>query len=468
MNRLLLIVGAGRCGLLSLVHVLNRQPGAKVSFEEPPFLPWKCDDRVRLVRERFARWRRTRGEGVLGDAASFYLPYLQEALAADPDLRVVGLKRPREQVAASFKRFLDDANAFPTNHWAEAPALGWLHDPLRTRCFPQYDVADREAGLRRYWDDYYRTLAELTERRPNQIHVFDMEEALNTEAGQRAVLDFAGFPAGEHVPAVGARVVREKPKPVRPQARPTTKHPLDPGKCVILVPFSGFIHPGCERALQELERRGYPVRRVGGYAAIDQGRNQMATDALIDGFDETMWIDSDVEFDPGAVDQLRAHGLPICCGVYPQKGRRALACHVLPGTREVVFGKAGGLNELLYAGAGFLHVRRQVYLTLQHRLGLPVTNERFGSPMIPFFLPLPHPIEDGTWYLAEDYAFCERARRCGFKVVADTSIRLWHVGGYTYGWEDSGLERERTGSFTLHLGDKPPAIPNPAPHRYNG
>jgi hypothetical protein len=227
---------------------------------------------------------------------------------------------------------------------------------------------------------------------------------------------------------------------------------------VVLVPFSGFIHPGCERALQELERRGYPVRRVGGYAAIDQGRNQMATDALLDGFDETMWIDSDVEFHPEGVDQLRAHGLPICCGVYPQKGRRALACHVIPGTQQVVFGQAGGLNELLYAGTGFLHVRRHVYLTVQHRLGLPVSNERFGAPMIPFFQPLLHPIEDGTWYLAEDYAFCERARQCGFKIVADTTIRLWHVGHYTYGWEDSGLKCKRTGSFTLYLGPKPPDL----------
>ena len=62
----------------------------------------------------------------------------------------------------------------------------------------------------------------------------------------------------------------------------------------MLVPFSTFIHQECEDALKELERRGYPVRRVGGYAAIDQGRNQMATDALLDGFEETLWIDSDV------------------------------------------------------------------------------------------------------------------------------------------------------------------------------
>ena len=157
---------------------------------------------------------------------------------------------------------------------------------------------------------------------------------MNTEAGQKAVLDFAGFPEAEQVLAVGTRVSRSKPHPARPQARPASKHPLDRGKCVVLVPFSGFVHAGCERALQELERRGYPVRRMGGYAAIDQGRNQMATDALIDGFDETMWIDSDVEFHPDSVDQLRAHGLPICCGVYPQKGRRAWLATSCRGRRR--------------------------------------------------------------------------------------------------------------------------------------
>ena len=194
MNHLLLVVGSGRCGLFSLVHVFNRQPGAKVSFEEPPLLPWKAGDRGRLLRERFARWRRTRGPGVRGDAASFYLPYLEDALAAEPDLHVVGLKRPREETVASFGRFLDAYNASPTNHWAEELGVGWDHDPLWTRCFPQYDLMDREEGIRRYWDDYYRTLGDLAEKRPNRIRIFDMAGALNTEAG-RPVLKFAGFPS---------------------------------------------------------------------------------------------------------------------------------------------------------------------------------------------------------------------------------------------------------------------------------
>src|SRR5437763_719153 len=79
----------------------------------------------------------------------------------------------------------------------------------------------------------------------------------------------------------------------------------DPRKCVILVPFLGFIHHECEESLKELERRGYTVRRVCGYAAIDQARSQMATDALRDGFAETLWIDADIAFDPDAIERLR-------------------------------------------------------------------------------------------------------------------------------------------------------------------
>jgi hypothetical protein len=207
------------------------------------------------------------------------------------------------------------------------------------------------------------------------------------------------------------------------------------------------VEPACEDALKELERRGYVVRRVRGYAAVDQARNHMATDALAEGFQETMWIDSDVSFDPDVVDQLRAHRLPVVCGIYPRKGQRCLTCHVLPETTQLIFGAQGGLMEILYAAAGFLLVQREVYVDIQARFKLPTCNERFGQRMVPFYQPMVVPDGDGYWYLPEDYAFCERARRCGYKVWADTSIRLWHHGGYAYGWEDAGIEQKRFGTF---------------------
>ncbi len=229
---------------------------------------------------------------------------------------------------------------------------------------------------------------------------------------------------------------------------------MHPRRCVILVPFATHVSPACERGLIELQRRGYEVWRVGGYAQIDYGRSQIVTDALKAGFEETFWIDSDIEFHADSVERLRSYGLPITSGVYARKGARALGSQALPGTARLDVGKGGGLREILYAAAGFLHVRREVYRTIQERLALPVCNERFGRPLVPFFLPMLRAIDNGHWYLGEDYAFCERARQCGFKIMADTSIRLWHIGEYAYGWEDAGQERARHDSFVLLIAEE--------------
>jgi len=106
-------------------------------------------------------------------------------------------------------------------------------------------------------------------------------------------------------------------------------------------------------------------------------------------------------------------------------------------------------------------------MAVQQRL--PMCNERFKIPLIPFFHPMLHQCEDGHWYLAEDYAFCERARQCGYKIMADTTIRLWHIGNHAYGWEDAGMERERFDTFVLNFGPKPDPAQAPrggdeAPH----
>lgn len=225
----------------------------------------------------------------------------------------------------------------------------------------------------------------------------------------------------------------------------------DRRSCVVLVPTAGAIQPDCETALQSLERMGYAVWRVRGYSAIDQGRNQMATDALAQGFGETFWIDDDIAFDPADVDRIRCFKLPVCGGLYPKKGKREVACHVLPGTAKIAFGHRGCVQEVKYNGTGFLHIRREVYETIQQRLTLPTCNLGFGRPMVPYFQPMIVDTEKGPWYLAEDYSFCERARLCGYKVMVDTRVRLWHVGSYRYSWEDAGIERERFGNFTLNL-----------------
>jgi hypothetical protein len=215
---------------------------------------------------------------------------------------------------------------------------------------------------------------------------------------------------------------------------------MDTSRCVVLVPVAISIEPECAEALRELERRGYAVRRVRGYSQIDLGRSHMASDALADGFEELMWVDSDVAFKPDDVERLRSHNLPIAAGLYARKNRRGLACSFLPGVESAVFGPDRALFEVLYVGFGFVLTRRAVYDAVRAKFALPECNRRFGKPLVPYFMPTFVPDPPGHWYLGEDYSFCERARQACFKVMADPTIRLWHIGRYAFTWEDVKTE----------------------------
>lgn len=220
-----------------------------------------------------------------------------------------------------------------------------------------------------------------------------------------------------------------------------------PVNLVALVPVANVMEPECEASLQKLRARGIKVRVFRGASAIDQVRSIMVHDALKDGFTELLWVDADVAFEPSDVDMLLEHDKPFVCGIYPKKGARALSSHVLPGTRELVFGEGGGLVEILYAAGGFTLVRSSVYEAVKDKLALPTCNAQFGAPFVPFYLPLVKETEAGAWYLAEDFAFGERARQAGFSIHADTRIRLRHIGRYAYQWEDAGGEPRRHASY---------------------
>ncbi|MEZ4400183.1 MAG: hypothetical protein R3B06_09200 [Kofleriaceae bacterium] len=213
-------------------------------------------------------------------------------------------------------------------------------------------------------------------------------------------------------------------------------------RTVLLCPYLTHIEPACDAGLRAAEAAGFEVRRFAATAAVDRTRADAATAALADGVDAIVWIDSDVVFTVEALAALCAHRLPVVAGLYPKKGVRDFAVHLEPGTTELGVGDVGGLHDVRYVGAGFLYTDRLVYQDIQRHYRLPVCNTRFGRPTVPYFLPMVIPDPAGPagayWYLGEDYAFCERARQSGHKIVVDTTLRLGHVGSYTYGWEDAG------------------------------
>lgn len=238
---------------------------------------------------------------------------------------------------------------------------------------------------------------------------------------------------------------------------------MDPAGCVILVPVASSIEPETDHGLQALRNRGYTVRTLRGSSQVDLARSTLATEALADGFKETMWIDSDVLFDPDDIEKLRRHKQPLTAGLYQKKTRpAAFAGKFMDGTESVTFGKGGGLIEMRYVGMGFTHVRASVYRAIEKHLEMPSCYGGYeGKKVTPYFIPSLAPEGDGWCYLSEDFSFCHRARNAGYPPMADTTIRLSHIGRYAYGWDDMA-PRPTLDMLQLNFGtqllDQPPEL----------
>ncbi len=273
-------------------------------------------------------------------------------------------------------------------------------------------------------------------------------------AGPCKLFELAKFLAHHPTSSAGVLVLDQVRFTERSESEQGQPQDFMNGKSVILVPYSSFIEPACEEGLRQLENAGHAVWRISGFTDISRGRSQLATDALAAGFDELIWIDSDVVFDPKDVARLRGHGKSIVGGIYPIKGQRRIACTLLEGEAQVRFGEGGGLIPVRHIAAGFLYTRREVYATIQKVHALPRCVSQTPNGLIPFFAPHWVPVapeSDQFIYLSEDFAFCERCQQCKIEVFADTSIRLYHVGKYGYSWEDAGgaLARYRDYLFSV-------------------
>lgn len=220
--------------------------------------------------------------------------------------------------------------------------------------------------------------------------------------------------------------------------------PIQPHPCVAIVPSGAIIDRRFEEALAELNRRGYPVRRVRQADPPPNFRDQLAAAALAEGFLDLLWLDPSVVFDPSDVERLRLGNAPMVCGVYPWPGRQGLVCEFTSEMTSVQFGRGGGRMPVVSCGLGFSLIRRHVFEA--------ITKQSPAISPTPYFATTVNAACDSTAIrAAEDVSFCKRVRSVGFEIVADTSIRLWRVGPATLGWEDAGGGRERLDDFTLHI-----------------
>jgi hypothetical protein len=154
---------------------------------------------------------------LIGDIAYYYLNYVEELIAHDPQCIFVCIKRDRAETISSWLKksaikrwkslWLADwikskltRIPFYTeyNYWQVHDGSRWKPDPVWDSTFPKFNAASKSEAIGMYWDYYYLQAEKLQQKYPHRFRVFDVRELSNPE-GQARLLSFIGIPAHEMI-----------------------------------------------------------------------------------------------------------------------------------------------------------------------------------------------------------------------------------------------------------------------------
>ena len=197
-------------------------------------------------------------------------------------------------------------------------------------------------------------------------------------------------------------------------------------KTLIAIPCMDMIHTAFVQCLMQMDTSplGQVSIRFQKNTLVYDGRNILCIDAVVNGYDKVLWLDSDITFPRDMprilIDAMQETGADMVTGIYVN--RHADPHPVLysridpPGDgKKQVYVCTGFPDNAVFpvAGAGFGCVLTKTSM-LQDIL------DKHGPP----FSPLP--------WASEDISFCWRANQIGKQIVATSRMTLGHVGQYEY------------------------------------
>lgn len=149
---------------------------------------------------------------------------------------------------------------------------------------------------------------------------------------------------------------------------------------------------------------------------FDHARNVACESVIAQGYKWLFFLDDDVIPPDNVIDQLARHNLDIVSGLYYRRhtGLEPVMLRNVQGGRQYITDfQPGQMVEADYVGAGCLLIHRRVL----EKIPYPWFDWRCDRK----------DLKEGE-RVSEDYAFCESARKHGFKITVDTSIQCLHAG----------------------------------------
>ena len=193
MNKQLIIsIGTGRCGSVSLSKFLSAQEHVSVlhegrldSHKIRKLIKWKNDEDnlfewieflLSLDENKF-----------VGDTGMYYLPYIEQIIDQYPEVKIIVMQRDKEEVVKSYIK-----KTTGRNHWFDHDGKEWDKDDKWDPCFPKYNISNKEKALEKYWEDYKIQTDNLILKFPDKIKKWTIQ-SLNTLNGKNEILNFLNY-----------------------------------------------------------------------------------------------------------------------------------------------------------------------------------------------------------------------------------------------------------------------------------
>lgn len=193
MNKQLIIsIGTGRCGSVSLSKFLSAQEYVSVlhegrldSHKIRKLIKWGNDEKNLFEWLEFLL--SLDGNKFVGDTGMYYLPYIEQIIDKYPKVKIIVMEREKEEVVKSYIK-----KTTGRNHWFEHDGKEWDKDDKWDPCYPKYDIVNKEKALEKYWEDYKSQTDNLILKFPDKIKKWTIQ-SLNTLNGKNEILNFLNY-----------------------------------------------------------------------------------------------------------------------------------------------------------------------------------------------------------------------------------------------------------------------------------
>ena len=189
-----------------------------------------------------------------------------------------------------------------------------------------------------------------------------------------------------------------------------------PFKLLIAVPCMDYVHVDFMNSLlnlcQHLQHEGICYKaEIQSGTLIYFARNRLANKAVCENFTHILFLDSDMVFDESIVETMRFMDKDMVCGAF-QSRRQPYGSCIFTSLNPVRRVKEYGMVPFQVEGCGMActMISTEIIKEVQSRYGNPFDPEQIEG------------INFG-----EDTAFCWRARKCGYEIWCDPTVRIGHI-----------------------------------------